>query len=98
MAGIGNPFANSCIMISAGVVAILINSALITHFGRRRVFLVPGLILCGMAQLLTAVVYQANPGAASTGQAIVGLAIVYILAYNVGAFQSPFNFISLTIP
>jgi hypothetical protein len=85
-------------MISAGVVAILVNSALITHFGRRRVFLVPGLILCGMAQLLTAVVYQANPGAASTGQAIVGLAIVYILAYNVGAFQSPLNFISLTIP
>jgi len=82
MAGIGDAFANSCILISVGVVAILINSALITHFGRRRVFLVSGLFLCGLAQLLTAVVYQVNPGAKSTGQAIVGLAVVYILGYN----------------
>lgn len=97
MAGIGNPFGNSCIMISAGVVAILVNSALVTHFGRRRVFLVPGLILCGVAQLLTAVVYQANPGAASTGQAVVGLAIVYILAYNVGILPMPLHNFALTI-
>ncbi|KAK4033812.1 hypothetical protein C8A01DRAFT_49691 [Parachaetomium inaequale] len=82
MAGIGNAFENSCILISVGVVAILINSALITHFGRRRVFLVTGLILCGIAQLLTAVIYQVNPGAKSTGQAIVALAVVYILGYN----------------
>lgn len=84
-------------MISAGVVAILINSALVTHFGRRRVFLVPGLIVCGIAQLLTGVVYQVNPGAKSTGQAVVGLAIVYILAYNVGTSRSSLNLISLTI-
>ncbi|KAK4235243.1 hypothetical protein C8A03DRAFT_46583 [Achaetomium macrosporum] len=82
MAGIGDAFQNSCILISVGVVAILINSALVTHFGRRRVFLVTGLILCGLAQLLTAIVYQVNPGAKSTGQAIVGLAVVYILGYN----------------
>jgi hypothetical protein len=83
MAGIGNAFENSCILISVGVVAILINSALITHFGRRRVFLVTGLIVCGISQLLTAVIYQVNPGAKSTGQAIVALAVVYILGYNV---------------
>ncbi|KAL2018419.1 hypothetical protein VTK56DRAFT_838 [Thermocarpiscus australiensis] len=82
MAGIGDAFENSCILTSLGVVAILINSALITHFGRRRVFLVTGLSLCGIAQLLTAVVYQVNPGAKSTGQAIVALAVVYILGYN----------------
>lgn len=84
MAGIGNAFENSCILISVGVVAILINSALITHFGRRRVFLVSGLLLCGLAQLLTAVVHHVNPGAKSTGQAIVALAVIYILSYNVG--------------
>ncbi|KAK4243667.1 hypothetical protein C7999DRAFT_18008 [Corynascus novoguineensis] len=82
MAGIGDAFANSCILISVGVVAILINSALVTHFGRRRVFLISGLFLCGLAQLLTAIVYQANPSAKSTGRAIVGLAVVYILGYN----------------
>lgn len=83
MAGIGDAFANSCILISVGVVAILINSALVTHFGRRRVFLVSGLILCGISQLVSAVVYQVNPGTKSTGRAIVGLAILYILGYNV---------------
>ncbi|SPQ23489.1 ed6c590e-0083-4974-8011-9bb327d74cdd [Thermothielavioides terrestris] len=82
MAGIGDAFANSCILNAVGIVAILINSALITHFGRRRVFLVTGLTFCGIAQLVTAAVYQANPGAKSTGQAIVGLAVVYILGYN----------------
>ncbi|KAK3291127.1 general substrate transporter [Chaetomium fimeti] len=92
MAGIGNPFGNSCILIAAGVVAILVNSALVTHFGRRRVFLVPGLILCGIAQLLTAVVYQVNPGAKSTGQAVVALAIIYILGYN--AMVAPYAWIS----
>ncbi|KAK4153819.1 putative mfs monosaccharide transporter protein [Chaetomidium leptoderma] len=88
MAGIGNPFENSCILISVGVVAILINSALITHFGRRRVFLVSGLILCGIAQLLTAIVDQVNPGAKSTGQAIVALAVVYILGYNLSHLKA----------
>ncbi|KAL2173320.1 general substrate transporter [Thermothelomyces heterothallicus CBS 202.75] len=82
MAGIGDAFANSCILISVGVVAIMINSALVTHFGRRRVFLITGLLLCGLAQLLTAVVYQVKPGAKSTGKAIVALAVIYILGYN----------------
>ncbi|GAB1315359.1 Major facilitator-type transporter ecdD (Fragment) [Madurella fahalii] len=82
MAGIGNAFENACILISVAVVAILVNSALVTHFGRRRVFLISGMLLCGVAQLLTAVIYHVNPGAKSTGQAIVGLSVVYILGYN----------------
>ncbi|KXX82708.1 Hexose transporter 2 [Madurella mycetomatis] len=82
MAGIGNPFENSCILNSIGVVAILVNSALVTRFGRRRVFLISGLLLCGVAQLLSAVIYHVNPGAKSTGQAIVGLSVVYIFAFN----------------
>jgi SP family sugar:H+ symporter-like MFS transporter len=89
MAGIGNPFANSCILVAVGVVAILINSAIITSVGRRRVFLVTGLFICGLAQLLTAVVYTVNPGTTETGtpvetgRAIVGLAVLYIISYNV---------------
>ncbi len=83
MAGIGNAFENACILSAVGIVAILINSALITHFGRRRVFLISGLILCGIAQLLTAVVYTVHPGTQSTGQAIVALSVVYIVGYNV---------------
>lgn len=82
MAGIGKPFENHVILTSIGVVAILVNSAMVTHFGRRRIFLISGLILCRVAQLLTAVVYTVNPGTKSTGQAIVGLAAIYILGYK----------------
>ncbi|KAK0707960.1 general substrate transporter [Lasiosphaeris hirsuta] len=82
MAGIGDAFENSCILNAIGIVAILINSAVITHYGRRRVFLTTGLIICGISQLLTAVVYHVNPSAQSTGKAIVALAVVYIMGYN----------------
>ncbi|KAK3315760.1 general substrate transporter [Apodospora peruviana] len=82
MAGIGDAFMNSCILIGVGVFAILVNTALVTHFGRRRIFLTVGLILCGLAQLLTAIVYHVNPGKKSTGQAIVALAVIYIVGYN----------------
>lgn len=83
MANIGNSFENTCILVGVGVVAILINSAVVTHIGRRRVFLMIGLFLCGLSQLLTAVIYTVQPGTKSTGRAVVGLAVVYIVAYNV---------------
>jgi MFS transporter, SP family, sugar:H+ symporter len=86
MANIGNSFQNSCILVSVGVVAILINSAVVTRFGRRRVFLVCGLLLCGLTQLLTAVIYTVSPGTEATGRGIVGLAVIYILGYNVSKF------------
>lgn len=82
MAGIGKPFENHVMLTALGVLAILVNSAMITKFGRRRVFLMSGLSLCGITQLLTAVVYTVHPGTKSTGQAIVALAVVYILGYN----------------
>ncbi|KAK3332922.1 general substrate transporter [Cercophora scortea] len=82
IAGIGAAFENSCILNAVGIVAILINSSVITHFGRRRVFLTIGLCICGLAQLLTAVVWTVNPNTKSTGQAIVGLGVVYIMGYN----------------
>ena len=83
MAHIGSPFQNACILVGVGVAAIIINSVVITKIGRRRVFLVTGLTLCGLAQLLAAVVYTVHPGTVSTGKAIVGLSVLYIIAYNV---------------
>ncbi len=62
MAGITNAFQNSVILTTLGVLAIIVNSAVITHIGRRRVFLVTGLLICGLAQLLTAIIYTVNPG------------------------------------
>lgn len=82
MAGIGDPFANSCILIACGVVAIIINAAVITRYGRRRVFLITGLIICGICQLIVAAVYTVSPGTQSTGKVIVGISIIYIVSYN----------------
>lgn len=82
MANIGSAFENSCILVAVGVVAIIANSLVITRFGRRRVFLITGLILCGITQLIMAAIYNASPGTRSTSKAVVGLSVLYIVAYN----------------
>ncbi|KAH8600238.1 general substrate transporter [Bisporella sp. PMI_857] len=82
MAHIGKAFENSCILTGIGVVAILINSAVVTHFGRRRAFLVCGMTLCGIAQLIMAIIYTVHPGTKSTGRAVVGMSIIYMVGYN----------------
>lgn len=82
MANIGDPFANSCILIACGVAAIIINAAVITRYGRRRVFLMSGLVVCGICQMIVAAVYTVNPGTEQTGKVIVGISIIYIVSYN----------------
>lgn len=71
MAGVGSPFENSCILTGVGVFIILVNSAIITKYGRRRVFLSVGLIICGICQLIVAAVYTAKPGTAATGKVTI---------------------------
>ena len=83
MAGVGSPFENSCILTAVGVVALIVNSFLITHVGRRRIFLIWGLVVCGLCQMIIAALYTARPTAESSRKAIVGFSVVYICAYNV---------------
>ena len=64
------------------MIAIIINSFLVTRIGRRRPMLIIGLALCGVTQLIVALLYQAKPGAESTSKAIVGISVIYICAYN----------------
>lgn len=82
MAGVGKPFENSVILVAVGVIAIILNTLVITRWGRRRVFLIVGLTLCGVVQLIIAAVYDARPTDTSTLKLIVGLSVLYILAYN----------------
>ncbi|KAH3913600.1 hypothetical protein HBH56_105240 [Parastagonospora nodorum] len=82
MAKVGSPFMNSCILVAVGVVAISVNSCVISKIGRRRVFLMTGLTICGLCQLAVAAVYHVSPGTVSTGKAIIGLSVVYICGYN----------------
>jgi len=82
MARVGSPFMNSCILVAVGVVAIFVNSVVITRWGYRRRFLFWGMVICGICQLLIAVVYTVHPNTVSTGKAIVALSVMYIVSYN----------------
>ncbi|KAF2740095.1 general substrate transporter [Polyplosphaeria fusca] len=82
MAKVGNAFMNTCILTAVGVVVIMINSAVITKFGRRRVFLMVGMSICGISQFAIAAVYHVHPGTVSTGKAIIGLSVIYLCGYN----------------
>ncbi|KAF1849238.1 MFS monosaccharide transporter-like protein [Cucurbitaria berberidis CBS 394.84] len=82
MAKVGSPFMNSCILTAVGVLAIMVNSCIISKYGRRRVFLMVGLSLCGITQIIIAAVSHVNPGTVGTGKVIVGLSVIYICGYN----------------
>ncbi|KAI1276823.1 MFS monosaccharide transporter-like protein [Xylaria sp. FL0933] len=82
MANVGNAFENSCILTGTGVAALLFNALVITRYGRRRVMMVSGFIVCGLSQLIMAIVYTIEPGTQKTGKVIVGLSVIYIVAYN----------------
>lgn len=69
MAKVGSPFMNTCILVAVGVLAVMVNSCVISKIGRRRVFLMSGLALCGVCQIAVAAVYHVNPGTVSTGKA-----------------------------
>jgi len=83
MAHVGNAFQNACILTALGVVAIIINSAVISKIGRRRVFLMVGMGFCGITQLIIACVYDADPNTSVTGKVIVAMSVLYIVGYNV---------------
>jgi len=82
MANIGEPFANSCGLISAGVAAVIINGCIITRWGYRRVFLISGMTVCGICMLVMAAVSTADPGSPSTSRLIVAMSVLYIIGYN----------------
>ncbi|EMC96383.1 hypothetical protein BAUCODRAFT_473149 [Baudoinia panamericana UAMH 10762] len=87
IAGIGKPFQNSVILVTVGVVAIIINTCVITRYGRRRLFLLVGLIFCAITMLILAAVYTAAPTSPTTLNLIVAMSVIYILSYN-GAISS----------
>ncbi|OTB03829.1 hypothetical protein M426DRAFT_59705 [Hypoxylon sp. CI-4A] len=92
MANVGNAFENSCILTGVGVAALLATSFLITKFGRRRLMMLTGFAVCGISQLIMAIIYTVHPNTQSSGKALVGLSVVYIVAYN--AFVAPYAWLS----
>ncbi|CAI6333737.1 unnamed protein product [Periconia digitata] len=82
MSRVNNPFAMSNVLSTIGIIAILANTLIIVKFGRRRVLLMTGLLLCGILQLIIALVYLKNPGTKQTGMIIVALSCIYMFSYN----------------
>lgn len=83
MAKVANPFAMGCVLSAIGLFAIVLNSLIVVRYGRRRVLLMGGLGICGILQLIVAVVYDQNPGAKATGEVLVALSCLYMMSYNV---------------
>ncbi|KAF2274258.1 general substrate transporter [Westerdykella ornata] len=82
MAKVTNPFGMSNVLSCIGIIAIIANSLIIVRFGRRRVLLMTGLLVCGCLQLIIASVYHRQPGTKSTGMVIVALSCLYMFSYN----------------
>lgn len=82
MSQVANPFGMSNILSVMGILAIVFNSLIVVRYGRRRVILMIGLALCGVFQLIMAVVYDKQPGTTSTGQVLVAFTCVYMMSYN----------------
>ncbi|KIX07384.1 uncharacterized protein Z518_02037 [Rhinocladiella mackenziei CBS 650.93] len=82
MAHVSNAFGMSCVLSTMGLLAILINSVIVVRYGRRRVLLMSGLVVCGVLQLIIAITYDKNPGTKTTGKVLVALACLYMMSYN----------------
>ncbi|KAK0384884.1 hypothetical protein NLU13_7362 [Sarocladium strictum] len=82
MAKVSDPFAMSNVLSMAAMVAIITNAFVVVRWGRRRRFLLNGLLISGCFQLIIAVTYQQNPGSPSTGKVLVALSCLYMVAYN----------------
>ncbi|KAI1765678.1 general substrate transporter [Hypoxylon sp. FL1150] len=82
MARVANPFAMGCVLSAIGLLALVLNSLIVVRYGRRRVLLMGGLGICGVLQLIVAIVYDKNPGAKATGEVLVALSCLYMMSYN----------------
>lgn len=82
MSKVANPFGMSNILSAMGILAIFFNSLIVVRYGRRRVIMMIGLSLCGLFQLIIAVVYKTHPGTTSTGQVLVAFTCIYMMSYN----------------
>jgi hypothetical protein len=82
MAKVADPFAMSNVLSAISILAFIANSFIVVRFGNRRNLLMTGLIICGILQLIIAIVYHKYPNAKSTGKVTVGLTGIYMFSYN----------------
>ncbi|KAE8843850.1 hypothetical protein HRS9122_04953 [Pyrenophora teres f. teres] len=82
MAKVQDPFAMSNVLSAISIIAFIANSCIVVRYGNRRVLLMTGLLVCGILQLIIALVYHKAPDAKATGKVTVGLTGIYMFSYN----------------
>jgi hypothetical protein len=83
MAKVENPFAMSNVLSAIGLLGLITSSLIVVRYGRRRVLLVNGILICGTIQLAMAVAYDKHGGTPATGRALVALSSLYFFFFNV---------------
>lgn len=82
MAAVYDPFAMSNVLSVMSILAILFNSLIVVRFGRRRAILMIGLAVCGVLQMIIAVVYDKKGRTQATGNVLIALTCLYMMSYN----------------
>ncbi|KAF2203671.1 general substrate transporter [Delitschia confertaspora ATCC 74209] len=82
MAKVTDPFAMTNVLSTIGLLAIICNALIIVKFGRRRVLLITGLLVCGFLQLIIATTYHTKGRTRTTGKVLVALSSLYMFSYN----------------
>ncbi|KAF4832979.1 Major facilitator-type transporter ecdD [Colletotrichum tropicale] len=82
IARVEHPFAMTNVLSTCGLLAIIANALVVVRYGRRRVFLLSGLILSGCFQLIMAITFDKHPNTVSTGNLLVAISCLFMIAYN----------------
>ena len=80
MAGVRDPFTMSIASNVVGIGGVFLSLFSIRLVGRRTQLLI-GTSCCGLAQLVAAAVYTANPGTKSSGQVLTAMSAIYNFFY-----------------
>ncbi|KAI8267682.1 Major facilitator-type transporter ecdD [Colletotrichum sp. SAR11_239] len=82
IARVEHPFAMTNVLSTCGLLAIIANALVVVRYGRRRVFLLSGLVLSGCFQLIMAITFDKHPNTVSTGNLLVAISCLFMIAYN----------------
>jgi len=83
IARVGKPFQNAMILSAVGCAIMIISLKTVKMFGRRTILIVPS-VICAISQLGGAVAWTVAPDTPNTGKVLVGMAVLFIIAYDIG--------------
>lgn len=83
MAQTPDPFGMTCVVNTVGLIAIIVNTCIVVRYGKRRILLMCGMTICGILQLIVAVVYDKVPNTKVAGKVLIALTSLYMMTYCV---------------